>query len=414
MSDRSEIQSQEEVQRHYTRHPRVPRQGFEPPVNSNAQENDEARNQKPEILSASEKERELENCLQSTPLLISGFEISEQSTQKDQGLDSDSPLNLVMTSSQLSEMGTHLEPMLVDGLVPAECFIVWGGEAKSGKTYHAMIGLLEITRKGKLYGRYQAREGKCIYFNQEINSRAFGKRFNEVCAGMGMDPINNPNFVSVSDLKLNLLDEASIKDIETIIEAHNPAMIVIDTLAASAHFREHDDMKVKQIFLRLKALSHKYRIAVILLAHHGKKNKALTGHASMLAIPDAIFALHRLKNGRAIFEVVNHRHEVNEGKSIEAQLVKEKGKTWLEVVPDPEKPKADQVILDALADGQWRRRAGIEVVCRVAKVMPKDMDLALKALLEKGNIERMDDPEQKGSGNRRHVYRLRTTNQQAG
>lgn len=431
MSQDDEIKNEQEVTRKYLREPQVPVNEI-PAIDTFQSENGgEIRSQvdtpdAPEKVQQANLEATLEQGFPVMAVSVSGFPVSEEQQGIEVGVEHgpNSPLNLVMTSEELSEMGRHQAPYLVEGIVPEECLLVAGGDAKAGKTHHAVHLSLEITRGGTLYGRYQARQGKVVYINLEIAAATFGKRYNEACAGLGMSPIN-PNFVSVSDMDLNLREEASLIDLELIISAHKPALVVIDTLAAAAHFSENNDMQVKQIFKALKAISHRQKTAILLLAHHGKKNKALTGHASMLAVPDAIFAIHRLKNGRSIFEIVNNRHLNNEGDSVEVQLVTEEGMTRLEVIPqdgrtvgahwkgaEVARPNIEAIILGAFVDGQWRQRAGIEVVCRLQGVMPKEMDPALKAMAADGRLEKDHDPAQTGRGQRRHIYRLSTADQQ--
>jgi len=426
MSDNSEIQNQEIVQRHYSRHPIFLQEDGERSAEFGIQVNAEIGNQNSELEAKPNTNAEvpLEQHFQVTPFLVSDFPVPEQQRTEP---NRDCPLRYVMTSAELSEAGRHPAPFSFERIAPMSGLVLWGGDAKAGKTINAIIGCLEASRKGALYNKYFANdELTSVYFNLEMDAAEFGKRYNEICAGLGME-MNNPRFLAVSDFEVDTLDEESLAEMELIVKTVKANIVVVDTMAASALYSEQDGMKIKRILFAFKKMAKRLGILVIVLVHHGKKNKQILGHPAMLAIPDAVWGLHRLRNGRAIFEIAYNRHAANEGETTEVQIVTENNVTRLEIVSDEErtictqwkgvespKPDAQQIVLSALVDGQWRQRSGIESVCRVAGVMPKDMDVALRDLLAAARIKRMDDPEQKGRGNRKHVYRLSTTNQQAG
>jgi len=355
------------------------------------------------------------------PQPVSGAGSEEEQTYETPEEETRTTWGPFMTPAELSELGRHPIPFLVHDLIPARGLTVIGGDAKAGKTTHAVNIALEVSVGGTVYDHHRCLAGTVMYLNLEVGDNAFGERYNELCTGKGMDPAHNPNLVvSHDDYSLDLGDEDSMGELERHIADQRPAMLIIDNLGACGDFDEGRGRTVRRIYHALREMSYRQNTSIVLIDHHGRLGKGVVGHNAKLAVPEVTLGVHSLGNGRNIIRVANNRERGNAGLSYECQLNIVDGVATLDVVPDDQRtaskwwtghvavtPNAKQIILGMLSHDHWTRRTpNIELECRRHGIMPKAMTTALLELEASGQIERINDPDQTGRANRAFVYRL--------
>jgi hypothetical protein len=323
----------------------------------------------------------------------------------------------IISAAQLSVIGQNPTSYIVENLIPTEGIVILGGQSKSGKSFLAIDLCLSVSKGIPVFGRYPSKPTSVLYLNQDMSTNAFGHRYIQLSTGKGIDT-NNPSFMSSDQFQLNLADDESLAILEERIKESAAKLVVIDTFAASFQGNEQDSKQMRQVFISLKAITQRLKIAILLVDHHGKRLRGITGNGAKSAFSEAVLAVHRLQNGRAIFEVVCNRHSNNEGESLEFQLKVDEQKAVIEIIADKDrtdcefydkeanKPDAAKLISNTLSFQDWKTRKDIEAVCKANEISVKQMDAALKTLIEDGRVKRMQNLAQTGRGNKGHIYRL--------
>ncbi|MEI6100072.1 MAG: AAA family ATPase, partial [Alphaproteobacteria bacterium] len=199
------------------------------------------------------------------------------STIDPTGATQDAPLTY-RRASDLDGKPVPVMQWLVDEVAPMGKVTGLNGDGGTGKSLLAMQLAIAVASDTTWLGR-KVTAGNAIYFSAEDDDDELHRRIDKVADSMGLSLSDLPNLTYQSfagqDATLALVDgptgklrgSARIKMLHRWIEAEQPAVVVLDTLADLFPGNENDRAQARQFIGMLSAIAIKYKCAVILLAH---------------------------------------------------------------------------------------------------------------------------------------------------
>ncbi len=263
------------------------------------------------------------------------------------------PLTLpagMITLSDLSKKEIPPLQWVIPGIIPEGLTII-GGAPKAGKSFLILNIVLQIATGSKALGKFPVNQGKILYLALEDSERRLQSRMKKT--GYDLSSVSG----SIST-EWGAAYSENIEMIDLWME-ENPdtKVIAIDTIQDFSKIEEGNSYsEVTLALARLKDLSHKHNIG-ILIVHHTKKSESeniihnLIGSVGYSSKPDTIIILTRRKTG----EGDRGKLEIS-GRDIDAKELQlkfdSKTETWLQDDNAPPETKTDQrqEIVDLLAE----------------------------------------------------------------
>jgi hypothetical protein len=156
---------------------------------------------------------------------------------------------------------------LIDPLLPAGGIGILHGKGGHGKTQFTLTLMNEVARGGRLFGEYGVQQGKVVLFQFDMPEQVLQTRLT-----MALPAISRPeNIVVVPYHKpINILDaeKGYAAQIADIIAAHEPALVVFDTLRKLHPYDENDNAVPSQVYGKLTEVCAG---AAALVLHHDRK-----------------------------------------------------------------------------------------------------------------------------------------------
>jgi hypothetical protein len=156
---------------------------------------------------------------------------------------------------------------LIDPLLPAGGIGILHGKGGHGKTQFTLTLMNEVARGGRLFGEYGVQQGKVVLFQFDMPEQVLQTRLT-----MALPAISQPeNIVVVPYHKpINILDaeKGYAAQIADIIAAHEPALVVFDTLRKLHPYDENDNAVPSQVYGKLTEVCAG---AAALVLHHDRK-----------------------------------------------------------------------------------------------------------------------------------------------
>jgi hypothetical protein len=156
---------------------------------------------------------------------------------------------------------------LIDPLLPAGGIGILHGKGGHGKTQFTLTLMNEVARGGRLFGEYGVQQGKVVLFQFDMPEQVLQSRLT-----MALPAISRPeNIVVVPYHKpINILDaeKGYAAQIADIIAAHEPALVVFDTLRKLHPYDENDNAVPSQVYGKLTEVCAG---AAALVLHHDRK-----------------------------------------------------------------------------------------------------------------------------------------------
>lgn len=190
----------------------------------------------------------------------------------------------------------------VEGLV-AEGLTLLAGKPKVGKSWMALDFAMSIARGGDALGQIPCEQGTVLYCALEDNQRRLQRRLRQLLDHKGGWPENLHLATS-----LPRLDEDGLEWLEDWIVSNEPALVIIDTLAAvrPRNGPEHSYDADYSALTPLQKLAGELELAIVVI-HHLRKMKSddpldtISGTTGLTGAVDSVLVLRRDGQGTTLY-----------------------------------------------------------------------------------------------------------------
>lgn len=262
-------------------------------------------------------------------------------------------------SAQTPRVWTHTELMnhpfpahrwLVDGLLPAQGLTVLAGKKKLGKSWLAAQILVAAAQGSPFLGRATL-PGPVLYICLEDGDARLQARLLRQRA-----PHDLPAHYCFGPL-YPLDSPSGMQQLEAVARDAAPTLLIIDTLAAARSGRadENDASSMAALTNDLRNASRSLHTAVLLVAHHGKRQSGadagddIRGSSAIAAASDANLGLYRSASGYLLRVEGRDMPESAIPLALDPDTMQFSAASAGQSA-DPARPAIEQDILDALAD----------------------------------------------------------------
>jgi hypothetical protein len=195
-------------------------------------------------------------------------------------------------------MGKQFQPVkyVVPGII-VEGLTLLAGKPKIGKSWLLLHVAVQIGRGGFTLGEIKCRQGAVLYCALEDNERRLQSRLRKLF-GADFDGKIPVTFRT----EMPRLAEGGLAMIEDWIKsAHDPQLVIIDTLAMVRSPKKRDETNYDADYgsvQALRAMAAKYRIAIVVV-HHLRKQDAddpfdlVSGTLGLTGAPDTVLVMRR-------------------------------------------------------------------------------------------------------------------------
>ena len=233
----------------------------------------------------------------------------------------------------------------VEGFI-AEGLTLFGGKPKIGKSWMAVDFAMAVARGGLALGSIPTNRGVVLYAALEDNQRRLQRRMRKLYG----DDKNWPKGFHLTT-EICRLDKGGLEDLEQWIEAHDPVLIILDTLAHVKPVSRRESGGYEsdyEALAPLQRLAGEQRICIIVI-HHLRKMMGddpldmISGTTGLTGAVDNILVLNRNSGGTTLY---------GRGREIEEMemAVEMKGGAWklLGTASEVRRSEERQAILDLL------------------------------------------------------------------
>ena len=175
---------------------------------------------------------------------------------------------------------------LVKGLIPSKTVTLFGGDGGVGKSLASLQLAFAVATGGRWFNREVA-GGVACYLSAEDDEDELHRRLDAISLANGV-PLGDVGDLMVRSLagrdallatlaaKTGSLTPSKLfTEIDAYVDAHRPALLVLDTLADFYPGNENDRAQARQFVGMLRGLAIRHEVAVVLLSH-----PSLTGLSS--------------------------------------------------------------------------------------------------------------------------------------
>ncbi len=279
---------------------------------------------------------------------------------------------------------------LIESLWSAQAVGMIGGAPKSCKSWLALEMAVAVASGKPCLGRFGVpRPGPVLVFAAEDPPHQVRERLLHLARARGADfPTLDVHLIVESSVRL---DHAPDQDrLRRTLSRVRPKLLVLDPWVRLQRARENDATEVSTILGRLRDLSRKYDLALVLV-HHARKEQtedlgqSLRGSSDFHAWGDSNLYLRRRRETLTLY--AEHRSAAAPPPLVLGMVVGS-GPVRLDIRDGPPlaaKPPLGDRVFEALADGRPHRMIGLRSLLRVRK---QDLVEALRGLMEAGRVRR--------------------------
>lgn len=192
----------------------------------------------------------------------------------------------VLNASEFAGRTPAVRPWHVPDMVPGRTVTLFSGDGGTGKSL-AALQLAVATVAGRAWLGAMVRQGACLFVTAEDDVDEVHRRLVDIGQGGGIGPdqlqrlaisslAGRDALLAVPDGRSGVLKPTGLlAALRGYVEAHRPALIVLDTLADLFGGEENNRGQVRQFVALLRGLAIEFDASVLLLAH-----PSLTGLSS--------------------------------------------------------------------------------------------------------------------------------------
>jgi archaellum biogenesis ATPase FlaH len=244
-------------------------------------------------------------------------------------------------------MKTIPEPKwILEPYIPESGLVLLCGEAERGKTWLALDLAIELTRGGKWLGQFETKKSKVMYIDEEKPKAFFKKRLRLLGTYKNYLPLKDMlQFSFQKGMKLDR--ERGVKLFLTLLERHNPNVVILDAFADFLTGKENDVTDILKIYDILKTARKKYNTTFIIIDH---EKQAAMDRAGKVIINEA-YVGNDVRGSKAKRNVVDTQLSF---KMVDGQLKVFHSKTSWAIRQKPFIVSIDDVVKDQSAVVQFR------------------------------------------------------------
>ena len=179
----------------------------------------------------------------------------------------------------------------VYGLIPSRRLTLWHGGEGTRKSFASTSASLAIASGKSEWCGLPVQPGKVLYVSLEMSPKDRRRYRRGLASGLGVDLAAVQGNLLRYPHALRLDDEGSVAQLEEMIAALSPDVVVIDSLsktyAGGRGNAENDAAIMGPIMNTLERLTRDYPVAVVLL-HHEAADGEPRGSSTIRAVPDHI------------------------------------------------------------------------------------------------------------------------------
>lgn len=204
---------------------------------------------------------------------------------------------------------------IVEGLLYEGCMSMWAGPAKCGKTY-LLLDLARAVASGTSWGGREVDKGGVLYIPLEGVGMLYDRiRAQEMATGQ-------PSPLIFSPTPLNLLvDDKHVDEVIDYSEDNDVRLVIFDTFArATAGAQENAKEEISLAIAALDRIKDETGAHVAFAHHHGHGAKRARGSSDLLAAPDLIVDLERIKGSDERLAIITANRHGKEGETLRFTL----------------------------------------------------------------------------------------------
>ena len=202
--------------------------------------------------------------------------------QRVGGNDAEPPKEepLFVTASSFADKAVPAREWLVNGLIPANTVTLLSGDGGTGKSLLALQLAISVAIGPDLpWLDRKIEQGPAFYIGAEDDKEEMHRRMNDITFGqmINMSDLDHLHLSSLSgkdalltfvEPRTNVLHPSPLWErIVSSIQAHQPKLVVLDTLADFYPGNENDRAQARQFIGQLRKVCVEQRTTIVLLSH---------------------------------------------------------------------------------------------------------------------------------------------------
>ena len=175
----------------------------------------------------------------------------------------------VISVADLCSMPIPEHPWLINNYIVDNGLNLLAGQPGSGKSWLAMDAALAVSVTGSAWGGNSTSAGNVLYLAADSPQADAQRRFKKLCMGRGILP---PANVHLHFDPLALSDPLAMMQVENMVKAHEPRLIVLDAIARyMGSYDENSAADVGRLMAGFRKLSSETNSSLLIL-HHWRKS----------------------------------------------------------------------------------------------------------------------------------------------
>lgn len=210
---------------------------------------------------------------------------------------------------------------VVDGLIPRRGVTLLMGEGGIGKSFVVIDLAYSVGSGGKFLYHFDCTPGGVLIVDLENDEATIARRIQKINAGrheVDGSTCAVPVFIvrkdDLSAVELRIDEEKGKDALCKLVEQHRPQLLVIDPLVAIHGSDENDNLKMRQLIMRLQDIARRFDLAVVLVHHLRKRGvindagQMIRGASDLRNAVDSHLSLRKVSKEQAIVEHDKSRH----------------------------------------------------------------------------------------------------------
>lgn len=204
----------------------------------------------------------------------------------------------------------------VEGLLYERCMSIWAGAPKSGKSY-LLLDLAHAVACGAPWAGREVDKGNVLVIVLE----GAGLLYDRVRAWEMKTGRKSPVVFSPTPLNLHTDDGDAVSEIVSYVRDNDVSLVIIDTMArATAGGNESSFEDTSVVIAALDRIKDEGGAHVAIAHHHGHGAKRARGSSDLIAAPDLIVDLERIKGSDERHATISENRHGKDGETLRFTL----------------------------------------------------------------------------------------------